>query len=811
MNKIPFGKIAPYIAALAVFLLITVFYFSPLLEGKSLRQGDITHFKGMAKEIQDYREETGNEALWTGSMFSGMPAFQISVVYHANLMRWVDKVFRLGLPRPADYVFLYFAGFFILLLVLGLNPWLAAAGAFAFGLSSYFFIILEAGHNSKAHAIAYMAPVVAGIILTYRGKLLLGGIITALFLSLQMFANHLQITYYLAIIIAFIAAAQCADAIKEKALPYFFKASGILVLSAFLAILPNITNLWSTWEYGKETIRGKSELTIDKHIETSGLDKEYATQWSYGVGESWSLLIPNAKGGGTAALGNSPDALKDVNPNLREIVSQQNHYWGDQPGTSGPVYAGAIIMFLFIAAMFYVKSSLKWALFGATILSIMLAWGKNFMPLTDFFMDFIPGYNKFRAVSMTLVIAEFCIPFLAFLGLKEIMQNPPSAKKMIGFYVALGLTAGVSFLFYITPTTFFNFITASEVQWLADLQTKGNDVAQLNAFKEGLSTARISIFKMDAIRSFLYIAIASTLLWSFLRFGFNKYFVVGGLAILIVADMYTVNRRYVNEDSFERSSLVKNPFKPSNADILIMKDIDPNYRVFNTTVSTFNDASTSYFHKSIGGYHGAKLERYQELIEYQITKNNMQVLNMLNTKYFILKGPEKQPAAQVNMQALGNAWFVESYKLVDNADQEMQAMDSFKPAEVAIIDKRFAENLNGFEPVIDSSAQIALVKYQPNELVYQSITTHPQLAVFSEIFYDKGWEAFIDGKPVPHFRANYVLRAMVIPEGTHKIEFKFRPNSYYTGEKISLAGSLLLLFLLVGIVLSEVRKNLKNS
>lgn len=808
MNKIPFGKIAPYIAALAVFIVITVVYFSPLLEGKSLRQGDITNFRGMAKEIQDYRENTGEEALWTGSMFSGMPAFQISVLYPSNLMRWVDKAFRLGLPRPADYVFLYFAGFFFLLLVLGINPWLAAIGALAFGLSSYFFIILEAGHNSKAHAIAYMAPVVAGIIMTFRGKLFLGAIITALFLSLQIYTNHLQITYYLAIIIAMIGVAQLVDSVKSKTLPYFIKASGVLLIAAFLAIMPNFAHLWSTWEYGKDTIRGKSELTVDKHIETSGLDKEYATQWSYGVGETWSLLIPNAKGGASEALGRSKDALETVQPQMREVIAQQNHYWGDQPFTSGPVYVGAIMVFLFISAMFYVKSSLKWALLAATILSVMLAWGKNFMPLTNFFMDFVPGYNKFRAVSMTLVIAEFCIPFLAILGLKEMIENPKSLKKLTGFYVALGLTAGFSFLFYLTPSTFFSFITSSELSQISEYQSKGADAAQLLAFKEGLSNARMSIFKMDAIRSFLYIVLAASLIWSFWRFRYHQSILYAVLAILIVADMYTVNRRYLNDDNYERSSIVKNPFKPSEADILIMKDIDPNFRVLNTTVNTFNDASTSYFHKSIGGYHGAKLERYQELIEYQISRNNMEVLNMLNTKYFIVRGEDKRPVAQINMNALGHAWFVESFKMVENADQEMHAMDDFKPQKIAIIDKRFAKHLNNFEPRIDSLAEISLTDYKPNALKYTTKTSIPQLAVFSEMYYDKGWEVYVDGNPAEYFRVNFVLRAMIVPEGEHVIEFKFRPKSYYTGEKVSLAGSLLLIFLFLGITLTEIRKSL---
>lgn len=813
MNKKLFTNALPYVVALVIFLLVTFIYFNPVFQGSSLRQGDIMHFQGMSKEIVDYREKTGEEALWTNSMFSGMPAYQISVKYNANLIKYVDQVLGFGFPRPINIVFLYFLGFFILLITLRVNPWLAIAGALAYGFSSYFFIIIEAGHNSKAHAIAYMAPMLAGIILTFRGKYLLGGVLTALFAALELSTNHLQITYYLLIALVIITIAQLVDDIKAKALPRFLKAVGVLLLAGILAVLPNITNILTTLEYSGETTRGKTELTNDKHIETSGLDKEYATQWSYGIGETWTLLIPNAKGGASDRLGNSPEALEKIDSQMREMIANQNHYWGEQPFTSGPVYAGAIIIFLFVLGLFIVRSNLKWALLAVTILSIMLSWGKNFTPLTWFFMDYFPGYNKFRTVSMILVLAELCIPLLGLLALNELITKPSLLKeKKWHFFAAFGATAGISLLFWLIPTTFFSFITSSEQSQLSELVAKGSaDQSQVDAFLGALETARISLFKADAIRSFLFIALAFAAIYAFAYKKLNTLALSAIILVLVIGDMYTINRRYLNEKSFERTSVVRNPFTPTEADKLIMKDVDPNYRVLNTMVNTFNDASTSYFHKSIGGYHGAKLERYQELIENQISKNNMQVYNMLNTKYFIVPGEDKRPSVQVNMEALGNAWFVDTYKIVDNADQEMKALDNFDAAKVAIVDKRFEGNLKGFEPSIDSTASIKLTNYKPNYLTYESKSLKDRLTVFSEIYYPKGWNAFIDGKPAEHFRVNYVLRAMVIPAGDHKIEFKFEPKSYFTGEKIAFAGSLLLLFLLIGVFGLEVKKTLKPS
>ena len=813
MKDFQLKRFIPHLAVVLIFLVVILAYFSPVLEGKRLQQSDITQWKGMSKEITDYRAKTGEEALWTNSMFGGMPAYQISVQYKGNLIRYIDDIFKLGLPHPANLVFIYFIGFFILLMVMKVDPWLALGGALAFTFSSYFFIILEAGHNSKAHAIGYMAPVLAGILLTYRGKYLAGALLTALFLALELSANHLQITYYLGLMVVMLGVYELIIAIQEKKIPAFAKSTGLLFVAALLAISVNITNIWATWEYGKETIRGKSELSHSPEKRTSGLDKDYATQWSYGVGETFSLLIPNAKGGATGSLGNNVKAMEKVDNMYAQSVAGQNQYWGDQPFTSGPVYVGAIMMFLFVLGMFIYKGKLKWWLLAVTVLSILLAWGKNFMPFTDFFLHYVPGYNKFRAVSMILVIAELAIPLLGILTLKEIVENPEILRTKIKyFYAALGLTGGLALVFYLLPQTFFSFLSYMEVGAVAD-QRKSLESAQLTQFDAliyNMQMARVAIFKADAIRSVLFIAVAAALLWLYSRAKMNKWMIVAGMVVLIAADVIPIAHRYLNNDNFVKKSIVANPYQPTNADALIMKDVDPNFRVFNTTVNAFQEGHTSYFHKSIGGYHGAKLRRYQELIDHHISTGNMQVLNMLNAKYFIVAGENRLPTPELNMDALGNAWFVKEVKMVDNADAEIDALTDFVAETTAVVDKRFASNVEGFAFKADSSAKIELTEYQPNKLKYAFESATDQLTVFSEIYYDKGWNAYIDGKKAPYFRADYVLRAMVIPAGKHEIEFRFEPKVFAIGEKVSFASSLLLILMLVGLASAGLWKSFKG-
>jgi hypothetical protein len=805
MIKINSKALVPHVIAVAIFIAISFVFFSPLFQGKQLKQHDISMHKGMSKEIVDYRNKFHKEPLWTNSMFGGMPAYQISVLYPSNLVVYLDRFVHLGIPGPANLVFLYLLGFYFLLIVLKIDYRLAIGGALAFAFSSYFFIIIEAGHNSKANAISYMAPVIAGFILTFRGRYLLGGAVSALALALEICANHLQITYYLFFILFLLAVEELYNAFKSKAYSGFLKSSGVLLVVVLVAIGCNFNNLWSTYDYGKYTTRGKSEL-VEK-MSSSGLDKDYALGWSYGVTETMTLLIPNFMGG-ASQIELSPgshtyEALiqNQVPPvQARQYIKQMPVYWGDQPFTSGPTYVGAIVCFLFILGLFVVKGPMKWWLLITTVLSILLAWGKNFELLTDLFFDYVPGYNKFRAVSMILIIAELTIPLLGFLALKKIFSGDQAIEEhkkavKLSFYIV----GGITLLFALFPGMFFEFTAAVDEQ----LKSSGNPDWLINAIRED----RKSLLQQDAFRSFAFIVLAAGLIWAFVINKIAPKYVYVGLSLLILLDLGFVTKRYLHNDNFVSKSQVQQPFQASSADLQILQDPDPDYRVMNTTLSTFNDASTSYFHKSIGGYHGAKLKRYQELIERQISKNNMAVLNMLNAKYFIVQ-PDKapEPIAQQNPGALGHAWFVKECKIVANADSEINALTNFDPAKTAIVDKRYAELTKSFKSRLDSSAKIKLLSYEPNDLVYQSKSSSEEMAVFSEIYYENGWNAYIDGKLSPHFRANYVLRAMLVPPGDHKIEFKFEPASYAKGEKIALISSLLLFLGCASIFFLELRK-----
>jgi len=799
---------APYLAAVLAFIIISVIYFSPLLEGKRILQSDIVNHQGMSKEISDFRKDTGKEALWTNSMFGGMPAYQISVLYKSNLVGYLDTVFTLGLPHPANLVFLYFLGFFFFLLVMKVDPWLSMAGAIGFAFSSFFFIIIGAGHNSQAHAIGYIAPVLAGIILTFRKKYILGGITTAIFLSLELYANHPQITYYMMLLAVILGAAELVSAIRDKYLPSFMKALVVLLIAGTFGIATNITSLWATYEYGKYTIRGKSELTTEKENRTSGLDKNYATQWSYGVSETMTLMIPGFFGGGESKLGESSNVAKALRANnvpeenVQQFLQQpMPTYWGAQPFTSGPVYIGAIICFLFLLGLMIVKGPVKWGLLAATLLSVMLAWGHNFMAFTDFFLTYFPGYNKFRAVSMTLVIAEVAMPILGILAVKELFESKEDRKVLFRkLIIAAGVTAGIALFFALLPDLFFNFVGRGDGRLSKELQFP-------DWLMQGLRDDRKSMLRMDSLRTAVFILLGAGILWAGLFKKLKLQYVYLILAVLILADMYPVAKRYMNNDSFTSKSRVDNPIQASPADEQILQDKSLDYRVFNVTGGDpFSDSRTSYFHKSIGGYHGAKLRRYQEVIDNQISKNNMAVLDMLNTKYLIVPDEKRNPVAQMNPGALGNAWFVSSVKLVDTPDAELNALTKFNPKDTAIVDKRFADALKTFTPGRDTTGFIRMTQYQPNDLMYEYRSSIPAFAVFSEIYYPKGWNAYIDGKAADHFRANYILRAMILPAGEHKVEFKFEPTVYFLGEKISLVSSLILIILVIVLVFFEARK-----
>ena len=786
-------KLRPHLIVLLLFMSISFLYFSPLLEGKMLDMHDIKQWQGMSKEVVDFHEKTGENALWTNSMFSGMPAYQIATWSDANLIQYVVKVITLGMPRPASLLFLYLLGFYILLLSLKVDYRLAAVGAIAFAFSSYFFIIIQAGHMTKAHAIAYVPMVVAAVLYTYRGKMLLGGVLTALTVALEIYANHLQITYYLALMLLIIGLVQFVKDLKAKNLVDFAKRTGVLLVAALLASGTAFTNLATTMEYGKDSTRGKSELTTNLDNKTTGLDKDYATQWSYGIAETFTLLIPNFHGGASqgelTTESETYQAIKSA-PNAKQLIKQLPLYWGDQPGVSGPTYAGAIVIFLFVLGLFFVKSEMRIWLVMATIMSIMLAWGKNFMGLTELFLDYFPGYNKFRAVSMILVIAEFTVPLLGFVALNKFLisdklENEREKTLKLAFYIV----GGITLLFALIPSLFFDFVGGQD----ASLEKNGWPIDALQSDRAGLLSA-------DAWRSFIFIALTFGTLWLFLKNQLQSKYVIFIVGVLVLSDMWTVNKRYLNNDNFASKRKVEKPYQASQADQQILNDKDPNFRVFNQTVSTFNDASTSYFHKSIGGYHGAKLKRYQELIENHIAKGNMAVLNMLNTKYFI----SQQGQVQQNPGAMGNAWFVNNVNIVANADAEIAALNGFNPDSTAIVDIRFSDQI--IENLDNSNATITLEEYKPNYLKYTSSSTKDGIAIFSEIYYDKGWNAYIDGELKPHFRANYVLRGMQIPEGNHLVEFKFEPSTYKTGETVALASSVTLLLLLAFVSFKELRK-----
>lgn len=813
-----FKKFIPHAIAIVVFAVLTLVYFNPIFSGKAIKQGDVANFKGMSKEIFDYREAHHSDPLWTNSMFGGMPAYQISVLYPSNYVRPLTSILGLGIPHPAVIIFLCFLGFYFLLTTFKIDKFLSAVMAIGFGLSSYTIILIEAGHNPKGYAIAYMAPFLAGVLITLRGRMWLGAAIAAISLSLELSVNHLQITYYLAIATAIIVLGEFVKAILEKKLAYFVKASLMLLFAAALSIGPNLGNLLLTQEYTSYSTRGKSDLTDKSGNQTSGLDKDYATQWSYGIGETFTLMIPNFKGGSSATIGaENKKALDAVDSNYKEYISNMDQYWGDQPFTSGPVYLGAIICFLFLLGMLIVEDKIKWYILAAVMLSMMLSWGKNFMGLTSFFMDNVPGYNKFRAVSMILVIAQLLIPLLGAIALNEVVKNPDLLKtKRKQFYIALSGTAGLSLLFYAMPTMFQEFFKMNEYNDLTQQLIKANFPETDRAlFLNGLESARIAIFKADAMRTFLFIATAGAVMYIYSLGKLNKNFMLGILGVLVLVDLWTVDKRFLNNENFVPKSQMDVPFEPTQADLDILKDNDPDFRVANFTVSIFNDASTSYFHKSIGGYHGAKMKRYQELFDAQISKNNMEVLNMLNTKYFIVNAPSgsqdpnapKVPMAQRNPMACGNAWFVKEVKVVANADEELKSLDKFNAKQICFVDKNFESQIGNFKSIIDSSATINLTSYQPNELHYKSNSQSDQIAVFSEIYYAKGWKAFIDGKASDHFRCDYVLRGMKVPAGSHEITFKFEPDTYKNGETLAGISSILLyVFLAVGIFLDIKRR-----
>ena len=810
-----YRKIIGIAIAILGFALITLLYFTPMLEGKRIKQHDIEMYKGMSKEIYDYRDTYHDEPLWTNSMFGGMPAWNISFSKDSNKITWVQKVLSVGFPEPFFVVFISMLGFFLLLLTYEAGIWVSFAGAVAFGLSSYMFIILGAGHVTKAIAISYMAPVVAGILLAYKGKRLWGCVLAAVALALEVRADHVQITYYLAMTVAILIIGIAIKSIIEKHFGDFIKTSLFLVVAAIFGILPSTMQLYANYEYGKETTRGTPVINKDDSNRTQGLDRDYITQWSYGIGESWSLMIPNAKGGASAYIGRDNKALDKTTPQFRNDIANQNAYWGDQPGTSGPVYVGAIVMFLFVLSMFVSSDKLKWALLAATILSILLSWGKNFMGFTNFFLDYLPGYSKFRAVSMTLVIAQFTIPFMAFIGLAEMVRNPERLKNnMRYFWISLGLTAGVCLLFAAAPKLFFSFLSQYESEQFAAL-INGENGTVYKEFSDQLQAVRVAIFRKDALRSFAFIMLSAIPLFFVAKGKLKELPAMAVVAVLILVDMIPVDKRYLNNDNFIPKRQFDRPFTPTVADKAIMEDKALDFRVLNLTKDVFNDASTSYFHKSVGGYNGAKLRRYQDVITEYLSGEladlrsartgadvyaklgNAKVLNMLNTKYLIYN-PDAQP--MTNPYVYGNAWIVDEVRLVTTPEDEIDGIGAEDTRHVAVMGNEFADVVGDYHPT-QAEGSVTMTDYKPNHLTYSFSANEDKLVVFSEIWTaKKGWQLFIDGQESQLLRADYMLRAALIPAGNHELVMTYNPPFWPIGNAIATASSLLLIAALVAMI-----------
>ena len=833
-------KTLPDLIAILAFILISFAYFFPAdIEGRILFQHDTAAGAGAGQEAKEYYEQTGERTRWTNSLFGGMPTYQIAPSYDSTApLQWTQKVYQLFLPGYVNLTFILMLGFYILLRVFGIPVWLAGLGGIMWAFSSYFFILISAGHIWKFITLAYVPPTIAGIVLAYRGKLLWGGILTALFVALQITSNHVQMSYYFFFVILFFVGAYFEKAWRTKTLPQFFKASAVLIVAALVGIAANVSNLYHTYAYSKETMRGKSELvqTGDAAKQTSsGLDRDYITQWSYGIDETLTLLVPNFKGGASAALSQSETAMSKANPMYSSLYGSLTQYFGTQPMTSGPVYVGAFVLFLFVLGCFIVKGPLKWALIGATFFSIVLSWGKNFMPLTDFFIDYVPLYNKFRAVSSILVIAEFTIPLLAIFALKRLLEEPEilkQEKKPLG--ISLLLTAGIALLLAIAPGSIGSgYVPAQEAQMLQNAVNQQMIPAnELSGILANLGEMRAELVSSDALRSFIIIGIGCSLLWLYASGKLRSSLTIAGITILCLADMWGVNKRYLNDAQFVPHSIRTETFTKTNTDELILQDTSLDYRVLNFATSTFDDNNTSYWHKSVGGYHPAKLRRYQEMIEHHISPemqaaykaiataggemdsvdaNKFRVLNMLNTKYFIFPaGQQRQTVPILNPHAYGNAWFVNKVQYVNNANEEIDALDSIIPTETAVVDARFKDVLKGTtESYKDSLSSIRLTSYAPNRLTYETNNAQDGIAVFSEIYYPDGWHVTIDGQPAELARADYILRTMYVPAGQHTIEMRFDPTSLHVTEGIAYGALALLVIGIIVAVLIAKRKYVK--
>ncbi|MCG9971751.1 YfhO family protein [Christiangramia crocea] len=794
----------PHLFVLAGFIILSLFYFNPVLQGKEIFQSDIVQYIGMAKEQTDFRADNGEEPYWTDAAFGGMPTYQLGAHYPHNYVKKLDSILRF-LPRPADYLFLYFIGFYILLLCLKLDYKLAFLGAIAFGFSTYLIIILGVGHNAKAHAIAYMPMVLAGIIAVFRNRNIWSFLLLAVAMALEIQANHFQMTYYLLLLVIVLGIAYLIDAYRKKLLPQFFKSIGVMVIAVILAIAANATNLMATSEYTQFSTRGDSGLSIKPDgtpKEKSGLGFDYITEYSYGVLESFNLFVPRFMGGGSSEnLGrdsNVYDAIRKIGASsiqAADFAKNVPTYWGDQTYVKAPAYIGAAVIFLFVFALFLVRGRLKWWIIGASILALLLSWGRNFGFLTQFFIDFVPLYNKFRAVSSVQVILELCLPVMAVFGLYKLFnEKVKEEEKSYALKWSAIITGGLLLVFLLFKSILFDFTGANDAIYN---QQFGMD------FMDALEEDRKAIFTSDVLRSLIFVLLSAGLIWVYLLGKINRNFVIGGFTILFLVDLIGVDLRYVNRDDFVQAREMEQPYEMQEADAAILQDTS-HYRVFDVSGNPFNTGRTSYFHNALGGYHAAKPGRIQDLYDFYISENNMQILNMLNVKYFIVPTEEGNQAQQ-NPNAFGNAWFVENIKWVGDADEEILALNDTDLQRTAVINEKFKEEVNE-DFNYDTNARIELVSQQPNELKYKVSAESGQFVVFSESYYQPGWQAYLDGKAVPHVQADYVLRAMNVPAGEHEITFKFEPEVIQTGSTIALISSVLIGLVLIGGVGYELKK-----
>jgi hypothetical protein len=817
----------PDILAVVLFAVISFAYFFPAdIEGRILYRHDSSAGRGAGQEATEYQQRTGERTRWTNALFSGMPNYQLAPSYNSmSTLQKVEKAYHLWLPENVWFVFAYLLGFYILLRAFDFRQYLAALGAVVWAFSSYFFIIIAAGHLWKVMALAYLPPMIGGVVLAYRGKYLWGLIVTALFGALEILANHVQMTYYYLIVILLMVLAFVIDGLRQKQYMHLLKATGVCLVAAVVAVCLNLSNLYHTWEYGQESMRGKSELVKanSDNQTSSGLDRDYITQWSYGIDETWTLLVPNAKGGASVPLAENKEAMKKADPTYMGIYQQLGQYWGNQPMTAGPVYVGAFVLMLFVLGLFIVKGPLKWALLVATILSILLSWGRNFMPFTDFFIDYIPMYAKFRTVASILVVAEFTIPLLAMLALKQLLDEPEKMKSRLKFIgISFLLTGGVALLFSLMPKVFFSdFVSQSEMQAMSQIPAD-----QLMPLLNNLTEVRMSMFTSDALRSFYIILVGTGLLLSVMMGKLKKEYGIGFILVLCLVDMWTVNKRYLNDSMFVSKSVREAPMQKSEAIDHILQDKSLDYRVLNLSTSTFNENETSFYLKSIGGYHPAKLRRYQELIDAHIQPEMQRlygalnkaagdmtqvngdsvfpVLNMLNTKYFILPLQGGRSVPLENPYTYGNAWFVDKIHYVDNANQELDMTGKLSLRHEAVADKKFQKQL-GEAIVQDTSSLVRITAYEPNKLTYDVNSGKGGVIVFSEIYYP-GWTATVDGVEQELGRVDYVLRALQVKPGHHEVVLSFFPKTIDRTETVAYVAYAVLLLLIIYLIVTCVKR-----